>query len=264
MHQHIRGTKKQLFTFTNLSILMLAVSLLAYCDSPPKGDLAAGENWPEYNGGPGRNHYSSLTEITPKNLSRLEKVWQYSSEGADTVKNQTQIQCNPLIIDGILYGVSAGSQAFALDATSGREIWKTSFRDETFSMTSRGLTYYSHAQEKKIFFGYGHWLYALDASSGKPIPTFGEQGKINLKNGLSRPGADDYVVYNTPGVIFEDLLITGIRVSESSTALPGDYIPENWYGLSRPFPVKANSAVIPGRRIPVNTMAVLIPGWAWP
>ena len=155
-------------------------------------------------------------------MDQLEKVWEYSSGGADTVGNKTQIQCNPIIVDGILYGVSAGSQAFALNAITGVEIWKTNFTDTTFAMTSRGVTYYADGNEKRIFFGFGHWLYALNPATGKPITSFGVKGKINLKNGLERPGADDYVVYNTPGVVIKNLLITGQRVAEGPTARMGD------------------------------------------
>lgn len=217
-------TPKRVYILAIVFTILTAGLLLSYSVGFESKDIQADakKDWPEYNGGPDRNHYSALTQITPHNLHRLEKAWEYSSGGADTLKNQTQIQCNPIIIDGILYGVSAGSQAFALDASTGKEIWKTSFTDETFAMTSRGVTYYSGGSGKVIFFGFGHWLYALDAKTGKPIPSFGVQGKINLKDGLSRPGADEYVVYNTPGVIFENLLITGIRVSEGPTALPGD------------------------------------------
>src|SRR5688572_13629868 len=180
------------------------------------------DDWPEYNGGPDRNHFSALTEVAAENLGHLEKVWEYSSGGVDTIGNKTQIQCNPIIIDGILFGVSAGSQAFALNAATGAELWKTNLTDDTFSMTSRGLTYYANGNDKRVFFGFGHLLYALDAMTGKPIPSFGNGGKINLKEGLERPGADDYVVYNTPGLIFKNLLITGHRVSEGPTAQMGD------------------------------------------
>ena len=155
-------------------------------------------------------------------MNKLTKVWEYHSGGADTVNNRTQIQCNPIIINGILYGVTAGSQAFALDAATGREIWKTNFSQEGHAMTSRGVTYYQSDESGRIFFGYGQWLYALDARTGQPIPSFGKEGRINLIEGLWRPGADDYVSYNTPGVIFKNLLITGQRVSEGATALLGD------------------------------------------
>lgn len=179
-------------------------------------------SWPEYNGGPDRNHYSELTQINTENVRELTKVWQYHSGGADTVNNRTQIQCNPIVVNGILYGVSAGSQAFALDAVTGKEIWKTNFNEKSHAMTSRGVTYFQTGESARIFFGYGQWLYALDAATGIPIPSFGKDGRINLIEGLWRPGADDYVSYNTPGVIFKNLLITGQRVSEGATALLGD------------------------------------------
>lgn len=203
------------------SWLLISGLLLAFL--PPKNEaLQPISDWPEYQGGPDRNHFSALTQIDSTNLNRLEKVWEYASGGADTTRNLTQMQCNPIVIDGILYGVSAGSQAFALEAATGRELWKTAFTDETFSMTSRGVTYWSDGQQKRIFFAYGHVLYALDANTGKPVSSFGQAGKISLRDGLERPGADQYVVGNTPGVIFENLIIIGTRVSEGPTALLGD------------------------------------------
>lgn len=200
---------------------VLIAVIFVHCNTVENRENSA-RNWMEYNGGPDRNHYSSLDQIKKENLADLEPAWTYSSGGLDTGKGQTQMQCNPIIIDGILYGVSAGSQAFAVDAANGKEIWKTAFTDETSSMTSRGVTYYADANSKIIFFGFGHLLYALDAKTGRPIPGFGTGGKISLREGISRPGADDYIVYNTPGVIFEDLIITGGRVAEGATALLGD------------------------------------------
>jgi quinoprotein glucose dehydrogenase len=218
--------------------LFIAALTLSICCTNNRVD------WPEYNGGPDRNHYSAVTEIAENNLSRLEKAWEYSSGGGDTINNRTQIQCNPIIIDGILFGVSAGSQAFALNAATGAEIWRTNFTDETFSMTSRGLTYYADGNEKRVFFGFGHLLYALDAMTGKPIATFGIEGKINLKAGLERPGADDYVVYNTPGLIFKNLIVTGQRVSEGPTARIGDI---------RAFDVVSGKLIWTFRTIPDST-----------
>ncbi|GAA4456047.1 hypothetical protein GCM10023189_24700 [Nibrella saemangeumensis] len=181
-----------------------------------------GHDWPEYNGGPDRNHFSPLTQIDTGNVSKLTVAWVYASGGADTVRNTTQIQCNPIVIDGVLYGVSAGSQAFALNAGTGQELWRTAFTEETFSMTSRGLTHWTNGRESRIFFAYGSHLYALNARTGKPITSFGTGGKIDLKEGLNRPGADDYVISNTPGVIFKNFIIMGTRVSENAAALPGD------------------------------------------
>ena len=197
--------------------LLLVVGLLSLT---PK--LPVTTDWPEYNGGPDRNHFSPLTQINSSNVSQLRVAWTYASGGGDTLKNSTQMQCNSLVIDGILYGVSAGSQAFALDAATGRERWKTNFNDKTFNMNSRGVTHWRNGKEARIFFAYGSLLYALDARTGQPIASFGKAGKIDLKAGLTRPGADDYVVSNTPGVVFGNLLIIGTRVAESASALPGD------------------------------------------
>jgi quinoprotein glucose dehydrogenase len=178
-------------------------------------------NWSEYNGNGARSHYSVLQQITAGNVTRLKVAWIYASGGADTVNNRTQIQCNPIIINGILYGVSANTQVFALDAAAGKELWRTGIEDNG-GTTSRGVTYYEDKNGGTIFFGAGKWLHAINASTGQLRPAFGNKGRIDLREGLVRPGADNYVLSNTPNTIFNNLIITGVRVSESETALLGD------------------------------------------
>ncbi|GAA4445322.1 hypothetical protein GCM10023091_36820 [Ravibacter arvi] len=178
-------------------------------------------DWPEYYGDGARSHYASLDQINGDNVSRLKIAWIYESGGSDTVRNRTQIQCNPIIIDGILYGVSADIQAFAIEAATGKPIWKTRL-DDNKGTTSRGVTYWAEGDDKRIFFGAGPWLHALDAKTGKPVESFGHEGRINLKTGIGRPGADNYVTSNTPNTIYKNLIIVGVRVSESETALLGD------------------------------------------
>lgn len=200
---------------------LLAVSALVTVIISAPNVIESNESWPEYNGDGARSHYSALTQINAQNVSQLKVAWTYASGGADTVFNRTQMQCNPIIVDGILYGVSANTQVFALDAANGNPIWKSKIT-ETEGTTSRGVTYWREGQEKTIFIGAGKWLYAFDALRGKPVATFGQNGRINLKEGLERPGADEYVSANTPNVIYKNLLIVGVRVSESETALLGD------------------------------------------
>lgn len=178
-------------------------------------------NWTEYNGDGAKSHYSSLNQIDTTTVKNLKTAWTYASGGADTVNNRTQMQGNPIIIDGILYGVSANTQVFAVDAATGRERWKTQVNDNG-GTTSRGVTYWSDGAEKRIFWGAGNWLYAFDANTGKSIDSFGQHGRIDLKVGIERPGADDYVRANTPNVVYNNLLIVGARVSENETALLGD------------------------------------------
>jgi quinoprotein glucose dehydrogenase len=200
--------------------LILSVYYLFFRD---KASVTRDSNadWPEYNGSAARDHYSALGSINKQNVSRLKPAWVYSSGGADTVRNKTQMQCNPLIIDGVLYGVSAGLQVFALDAASGKELWKTNITDNEGTL-SRGVTWYKDSTKSIIFFGAGRWLYAFDAATGKAITGFGDHGRIDLKTGLERPGADNYVTSNTPNTIYRNLIITGARVAESETALLGD------------------------------------------
>jgi quinoprotein glucose dehydrogenase len=178
-------------------------------------------DWPEYNGDGARSHYSALDQINKGNVAQLKVAWTYASGGADTARNRSQMQCNPIIIDGILYGVSASIQAFAINAATGKEIWKTNLADVSGTL-SRGVTYWTNGTDKRVFFGAANWLYALDATTGRLIESFGEKGKIDLKVGIDRPGADDFISSNTPNTIYKDLIIVGGRVAESETALLGD------------------------------------------
>ena len=178
-------------------------------------------DWVEYNGDGARSHYTPLAQITAANVQQLQVAWTYASGGADTVGNRTQIQCNPIIVNSRLYGVSAGTQAFALDARTGKEIWRTSLTDNA-GTTSRGVTYWAGGPDQRILFGAGRWLHALDARTGKHIEQFGQNGRIDLKEGIDRPGSDTYVQPNTPNTIYKNLLLVGTRLSEGETAMLGD------------------------------------------
>ncbi|MHA8059874.1 outer membrane protein assembly factor BamB family protein [Aquirufa beregesia] len=202
--------------------LMLGISILGILLGFASWQNRMRVDWPAYHGGNNRNHFSPLIQINTSNVSQLSLAWDYDAGGADTLTNGTQMQCNPIIINGILYGVSANTQAFALDAKSGVELWKTNIKIKTNSTTSRGLSYWSNGKKSRIFFGYGSYLFALDAKTGKVIPSFGQDGKVNLLTGIQREGSDEYVSLNTPVTIFKNILIVGTRVSESATALLGD------------------------------------------
>jgi quinoprotein glucose dehydrogenase len=199
-------------------LLLLPVTLMAIL-APTQDN--PNTNWTEFNGDGSRSHYSPLTQISKDNIQSLKVAWTYASGGADETGGRTQIQCNPIIIDGTLYGVSASTQAFAVDAATGKEIWKTELTG-TEGTTSRGVTYWTDGQAKVIFFGAGQWLYALDARTGRLMPRFGQQGRLDLLPGIQRPGADEYVRANTPNTIYKDLIIVGVRVSENQAALLGD------------------------------------------
>lgn len=133
-----------------------------------------------------------------------------------------QMQCNPIIVDGILYGMTAAVQPFALKAGSGEELWKVkSDSVENFLSTSRGLSYWQNEDDRRILYTRESWLIARNALTGELIPSFGVEGKVSLKAGLGDIAADKFVISNTPGTIFEDLIIMPLRVAEGPDAAPG-------------------------------------------
>ncbi len=166
--------------------------------------------------------YSALNQINKLNVRRLNVAWTYSTHDADTINNRTQIQCNPIIVDGVLYGTSATLAVFAIDASTGKERWKYKPDSENESLGSnRGVTYWAEGNDKRIFHSFGEFLYALDAQTGKLISTFGNGGRTSLKEGLGERSAKLMVLSNTPGVIYKNLIIVGSRVHEGPIAAPG-------------------------------------------
>lgn len=198
-------------------LIPLLCLLVASCQQP---DV----NWANYYGDPGRTHYSTLDQINTDNVAQLEVAWTYNSGDADT-SNRSQIQCNPLIIDGIMYGTSPKLKCFALDAATGKALWTFDPFEGNYDMfgmgVNRGLAYWQHDKEQRILYCAGSFLYALDAKTGQLISSFGKDGKVDLHDGLGRDVHNFFVVANAPGVVYQDLFILGTRVSEATGAAPG-------------------------------------------
>jgi quinoprotein glucose dehydrogenase len=173
------------------------------------------DSWTEYLGGPERNHFSTLADIDTINVQQLKIAWTYESPDSG------QMQMNPVMVNGLVYGVTAGLKAFALDAATGREIWI--YKDSASSNgTSRGIAYWEDGTDKRVFYSVGTNLIALNANDGKLVPTFGDNGKVNLHTGLPDSAKDKYITGTTPGTIYNDLIIIPVRVGEDAGAAPGD------------------------------------------
>ncbi len=206
--------------------LFLLVALLASCSD----EKTASSNkdyfttWEHYLGDPERTHYSNLDQINTANVTNLKLAWSYKSGGLQEGRT-TQIQTSPLVVDGVLYGVNAAIELFAIDATNGTEIWKFKpvSKDESGLGVNRGLNYWKSNGEEpsRIFFTSGPQLFAIDIATGQPITSFGNNGSIDLREGLGRDPKKQSVVSNTPGAIFENILIQGTRVGEGPGASPG-------------------------------------------
>lgn len=197
------------------------VFLLYACNQPAtiNEHNATDTDWPVYRGKAAANQFSSLTQINATNVSQLEPAWTYHTGDAG---ERTAIQCNPIVIDGIMYVTSPRLAVIALDAKSGQEIWKyTPESENTISGVNRGVTYWSDGEESRILFTAGHHLMALNAESGELIQNFGQNGKVDLREHLKYPPEDLSMAVTSPGIIHKDLIIMGSATGEGYNSSPG-------------------------------------------
>ena len=95
------------------------------------------------------------------------------------------LQTTPLVVDGVLYGISPTQKIFAVDAATGKLLWNFDSGIKGLQ-PDRGLAYWSSGNDKRILVGVMNFLYALDAATGKPVPTFGDNGRVDLQENLGR------------------------------------------------------------------------------
>ncbi|MBA5872398.1 MAG: PQQ-binding-like beta-propeller repeat protein, partial [Nitrospira sp. CR2.1] len=151
----------------------------------PLALAAQNVDWPVYLGDKATSHYSALTQITKQNVTQLRQVWRH--ETGDT----GEFQSNPLIIDGILYTASPLRKILALKAATGERLWTfdpLSERADNPGRRQRGVVYWADGNDRRIFTGAGAYLYAIDAATGKPIRTFGNNGSIHLGEAIETHG----------------------------------------------------------------------------
>src|SRR3984957_5007549 len=172
-------------------------------------------DWPAYGGAPENTHYSGLAQINRTNVKELAVAWSF-----DTGETGG-LQTSPIIVDGVLFGITPAQKVFALDAASGKLLWKF---DSGIKGTQpdRGLAYWSSEKDKRILVGVMNFLYALDAATGKPIATFAKDGRIDLRDDLGRTPERQSVALTSPGIVYKDVIIVGGRNPETLPAAPGD------------------------------------------
>lgn len=194
-----------------LSIFLFAVP--ASTLSQPGTEL----DWPTYGGNSENTHYSPLNQINAANVTQLEQAWSY-----DTGETGG-LETSPIEVDGALYGISPSQKVFSLDAATGKLKWKFD-SGIVGTQPDRGLAYWRSPdkQDRRIIVGVMNFVYALNAENGQTVESFGDHGRVDLREGLGRDPATGSIALTSPAVIYKDLFIVGGRLPETLPALPGD------------------------------------------
>jgi quinoprotein glucose dehydrogenase len=191
----------------------------------------ADEEWAVYGGSNGRMHYSSLSQIDTSNVKNLEVAWTYRTGDAG---KGSQMQANPLVVDGVLYGVSPQLRLFAVDARNGNGKWTFDPADTVDSAETligrsgmnacRGMALYRDKKNgHKLYYTAGSFLYCINANTGALEKNFGKGGRVLLHEGLDvdRDIRHLRVTSTSPGIVYKDLLIMGSSLNEEEEAAPG-------------------------------------------
>jgi quinoprotein glucose dehydrogenase len=198
--------------------ILLLVPLLAAAFTPDARQSAAPgrsyDGWEGYGGGPEQIRYSSLRQINRTNVKQLVVAWSHDTGESGGLQTQ------PIVVKGVLVGITPRDKTFALRAATGERLW-------TFDPMpggrgpNRGLMYWASGDDARVYAAADHYVYALNARTGTPIPAFGDNGRIDLQTDLDRDPRTQNVRLTTPGVVYKDLLILGGRDGESLPSSPG-------------------------------------------
>ena len=199
-----------------IGLIFLTLALGALNAQTCMGNSPPGlPDWPVYGGQPEGDHYSGLSQINRGNVHRLKEAWKFDSveEGG--------LETSPIIVGRTLFAYTASQKVIALEASTGELLWKFDSGIHS-SQPARGLAYWTDGKQGRVLAGVMYYLYALDAVTGKPIASFGEQGRIDLRKNLRGDYQSQSVVLTSPGIVYQDLIIVGGRNPETYPSPPGD------------------------------------------
>ena len=210
----LSSVRKQWWVVVAACLLLGGSSTVEYRTIPPAPDsqlttaadveeIGSSSDWGRSNGDNASSRYSRLKQIDRSNVSRLEVAWTYRSGDG-----QGNIEANPVIVHGILYAPTPGNAMVAVDAATGREIWR--FKPEG-RPAFRGLAYWpgDPAHAPRLYFPSGDWLYAVDAATGKPVESFGRSGRVTARSTVAPAIYESVIVLPCWNVVEAFDLLTG-------------------------------------------------------
>jgi quinoprotein glucose dehydrogenase len=213
-----------------LIICLVALPGVAQKKAAKNGTKAASQDeWRFYGGDQGSRKYSALAQINKDNVKNLKVAWKWDSPDLKLQLENRMLQSfafelTPLMVDGVLYVSTSLSQIAAINAQTGETIWvydPESYkvgRPTNLGFLHRGVAYWTDGKEERILIGTGDaYLIAVDAKTGKPIESFGENGKVNLTKAIPRAvNARNYAV-TSPPLICRDVVVVGSSISDGPT-----------------------------------------------
>jgi quinoprotein glucose dehydrogenase len=233
--RHLRAAEwRRLTTTIGVALALLGVPAALHAQAIPGAQsestaaLTRGE-WPAYAGTYAAARYSPLTQIDRGNAKKLHVAWRWKSpdqaiKDANPAVGPTRAnESTPLMVGGTLYTSTSLSQVAAIDAASGETKWV--FDPKIYQnglgipandgWLHRGVAYWRDGDDERIVIltAFAHMI-ALDAKTGKPIPTFGTDGRVDLAQGLRRPVDRDYYTMSSPPVIVRGVIVTGSSVMD--------------------------------------------------
>jgi glucose dehydrogenase len=196
-----------------------------------KAGDAGPRQWTDYAGGPDSSRFVAARQIDATNVGKLDVAWSYPAGDTDF---------NPVVVRGVVYGRTKGNALVALDAATGKELW---IHDGIEGFALRGVNYWESADgsERRLLFSARNMLRAVDAKTGKTIPSFGANGAVDLREGLDRDAKVVDQQSRIPGRVFENLIILGSATNQEYKSAPGDI---------RAFDVRTGKLVWTFRTVP--------------
>jgi quinoprotein glucose dehydrogenase len=233
--------------------LVAVVAALVWVTAKPSGQTAGQPStkkgdWTHYTADMHGTKYSPLDQINGTNFNKMEVAWRFKTDNLGT-RPEFKLEGTPLAINGVLY-VTAGTRrsVIALDGRSGELIWAHSYREGNRAaiaprqLSGRGVSYWTDGKgdERILYVTTGYRMIALNAKNGAMIPSFGENGVVDLKKGaVFGKGQQidletgEIGLHSTPTVV-KDVVIVGSSFKEGMTVKTHN----NTKGLVRAFDVK--------------------------